>query len=91
MNTKSDMGVVRRLLNTMLNVAELTSLTVATIPGTSFFFGHAISADGLTTATLTARHPCPTLPVNRYCAARPDAGQVPICRRISSGCVIQRR
>ena len=89
MNTKSGHGVVRRLSNTMLNVAELTSLTVATVPGTSF--GHAISADGFTTATLTARHPCPTLPVNRCYAARPDAGQVPICRRISSGCVIQRR
>ena len=50
MNTTTNMGV-----NTMLNVAELTSLTTTMVPG----FGHAESPDGLTAATLIARHRCP--------------------------------
>ena len=77
-------------LNTMLNVAELTSLTVATSSRFIFCFGHAIPADGPTTATVIARPPCPIVAGESILAARPGAGQVSICRRILSRSVIQR-
>ena len=53
MNMTSDM----EWSGVFLERSELTSLTVATVPVSSFF-GQAISADGLSTATLIARLAC---------------------------------